>query len=395
MKKIQDDVKIRRIIWLLLWILSLISISNFGGAVSYGFFWGITLLPVVSFAYVLLVFFCFRMYQKMESRDAVAGRKTKYYFTLKNESLLPFASVRVKMYSVFSYVENMDEDTEYELLRGDEYTFETNMICKYRGEYHVGIQEVIITDFLRLFRLKYKPGSTIQAIVKPPVTHLKKIESIINILGVMEKSNVSANSQRDVLVRDYVRGDSLKHISWKLSAKENHLMVRKEIGEEKQGVALVGDTCQYYQNEKDYIPLEHKILEIVGSIGIYLAENNVAYTSYYRQRKEVIYRVAGVKNYQDFYNALCKIVFSEEYHFASFLELLVEKGYFYDCKVVFAVLHRLDHEIIRLAERLVNMETAVVLYVVSNENHEEYMQFVNDKLKIIVVPVEANIEEIM
>ena len=115
-----------------------------------------TLLPVVSFVYLLLVFFSFRMYQKMESIGAVAGMKTEYYFTLKNESIFPFAGVRVKMYSDFSYVENMKEDTEYELLKGDEYTFETNMICKYRGEYQVGIKEVIITDFLRLFRLKYK-----------------------------------------------------------------------------------------------------------------------------------------------------------------------------------------------------------------------------------------------
>ena len=130
---------LRRIVWLLLWVLSIVSISNFGGAVSYGFFWGMTLLPVVSFVYLLLVFFSFRMYQKMESIGAVAGMKTEYYFTLKNESIFPFAGVRVKMYSDFSYVENMEEDTEYELLKGDEYTFETNMICKYRGEYQVGI----------------------------------------------------------------------------------------------------------------------------------------------------------------------------------------------------------------------------------------------------------------
>ena len=94
-----------------------------------------------------------------------------------------------------------------------------------------------------------------------------------------------------------------------------------------------------------------------------------------------------MKNYQEYYNALCKIAFNNEYHFSPFLELLTEKGYFYDCKVVFAVIHRLDHEIIQLSERLADMETAVVLYVVSNENYEEYMQFVSDKLKIIVVPV--------
>ncbi len=391
----KDTIIFRKIIWLLLWILSVVTISNFGGAVSYGFFWGMTLLPVVSFIYLVLVFFCFRMYQKIESRDSVAGRKTKYYFIVKNEYIIPFASVRIKMYSDFSYVENMQEDVEYELLRGEEYTFETNMICKYRGEYHVGIKEVIITDFLQLFRLKYKPRSTIQVIVKPPVTKLKKIDSIAEVLGVLEKSNAQTSNQKDVLVRDYVKGDSLKHISWKLSAKENKLMVRKEIGEEKQGVTLIGDTQRYYKNEKDYIPLEHKLLEIMSSMGVYLAENNVAYTTYYNQGKEIACRVSGVENYQDYYNALCKVIFDESYCFAPFFRLLIEQGCFSGSKVVFGVLHQLDHEIIELADRLTGIGTVVVLYVVTNDNYESFMQFVSDKLKIILLPVEAEIEERM
>ncbi len=395
MKMKKDTIVFRRIIWLLLWVLSIVSISNFGGVVSYGFFWGMTLLPVVSFVYLLLVSFCFRIYQKMESVDAVAGMRTEYYFTLKNESILPFAGVRVKMYSDFSYVENMKEDTEYELLKGDEYTFRTNMICKYRGEYYVGIKEVIITDFLRLFRLKYKPGNTIQVLVKPPVTKLNTIESIVSVLGILEKDNVPTNTQKDVLVRDYVSGDSLKHISWKLSAKENKLMVRKEIGEEKQGVALIGDMRKYYKDKEDFIPLEHKMLEIMSSLGMCLTENNVTYKAYYNQGQEVAYRVAGVGDFREYYNALCKVVFKDTYDFVPYYKLLVEKGCFYNCKVVFCVLHELNHEVIGLAEKTVAMECVVVLYVVSDRNYEEYMKFASDKLKIVILPVEANIKEIM
>ena len=45
----------RRLAFLCLWILSLAAISFFGGAVSYGFFFGMTLLPVISLAYIFCV----------------------------------------------------------------------------------------------------------------------------------------------------------------------------------------------------------------------------------------------------------------------------------------------------------------------------------------------------
>ena len=42
-------MKIRRLLFAALWILSLAAITNFGGAVSYGFFFGMTMvLPPIS-----------------------------------------------------------------------------------------------------------------------------------------------------------------------------------------------------------------------------------------------------------------------------------------------------------------------------------------------------------
>ena len=44
-----------RIIWLCLWVLSLVGISLRGGAVSYGFFAMLTLVPIISLLYLLAV----------------------------------------------------------------------------------------------------------------------------------------------------------------------------------------------------------------------------------------------------------------------------------------------------------------------------------------------------
>ena len=144
MKQGMNEMAKRR--WALfgLWILSLIAISFYGGTISYGFFFGVTLIPFISFAYLVFVYVFFRIYQKVESRDMVCGQPTPYFFVLQNDGYYPFASVGIKMFSSFSYVEKVPENTEYELLRGDKYIFETKIICKYRGEYEVGVKAVVL-----------------------------------------------------------------------------------------------------------------------------------------------------------------------------------------------------------------------------------------------------------
>ena len=46
------NMKIRRLIFVILWVLSLSAISFYGGVISYSLFWGITLIPVVSAVYL-------------------------------------------------------------------------------------------------------------------------------------------------------------------------------------------------------------------------------------------------------------------------------------------------------------------------------------------------------
>ena len=50
-----------RIIWLCLWVLSIVGISIKGGAVTYGLFALLTLIPVISVLYLLTVYILFHI----------------------------------------------------------------------------------------------------------------------------------------------------------------------------------------------------------------------------------------------------------------------------------------------------------------------------------------------
>jgi len=392
MGKKADELKIRRWILFGLWILSLIAISFYGGTISYGFFFAITLLPLISFAYLVLVYFFFRIYQKVESRDMVCGQQTPYFFILQNDGYYPFASVSVRLFSSFSYVEKMPENTEYELLHGDKYVFETKLTCKYRGEYEVGVKEVIVTDFFRLFQLHYRIPSTIRALVKPKITRITKLDSIGEMLGLLQKESVQADSEPDVVVRDYVAGDALKQISWKATAREQNIKVRKRIGEEKQGIVLLCDTKRYSNEMKEYLPLENKMLEIMAALGIFLAEKNMTFTAYYGQNSVISSRVEGLGEYEEYYESIAKINCSEREDVTRMMMELIERGILWNCKVLFCVLHELNKEIMRMTAQLSEAGLMVVLYVVTEEKYEDYIRQSSERRKIITIPVEAELE---
>lgn len=203
----RDDagMRLRRAVFLCLWVLSLVAISFFGGAVSYGFFFGMSLLPVVSLVYLVCVYFGFKIYQELGSRSMVCGEPVDYFFVLQNEDCFAFTGVSVRLFADFSYVEELPGDVEYELLPGDSFTYETRLVCRYRGEYEVGVKEVVVTDFLRLFRVRYGNPGTVRAIVQPRVVELTQLKGIEEFQAVLQRET-SADTEPDILVREYAAG---------------------------------------------------------------------------------------------------------------------------------------------------------------------------------------------
>ena len=385
-------MKIRNWILLDLWVLSLAAISYYGGAVSYGIFWGITFIPVISLLYLIFVYFNLRILQQIESRNMICGQPMPYFFVLQNDSLCVFTSISVNLFSSFSTVENLPGDTEYELLPGDKYAFETKLTCKYRGEYEVGVKEVIMTDFFRLFRIRYRIPGTIKALVLPKITRVSNLKSIDSLAALPQRTSLRERTEPDIVVRDYVTGDSLKQIHWKATAREQQLKVRNLTGEEKQGISLLWDTRRYSKEPKDYLPIEDKILETALAISIFLAEKNIPFSAYFGQRGISSAHLEGLGDFDGFYRQVSEIQFDQEENFQQTLLEITKSGTLFESKVIFCVLHQLNEDVLKLAEHLGRAGSLVVLYVITDENIEDFSKQSNDRLKIIAISVNAALE---
>lgn len=385
----------RKWLWLGLWMLSIVGISFHGGAVSYGFFFALTLLPFISLLYLLCVFLRFKIYQEIESRDMVCGQAMPYFFVLRNEDYFGFASVNVRMFPSFSYVENLAEDTEYELLPGDEFTYRTRITCKYRGEYEVGVKEVVVTDFFRIFRLRYRVVGTIRAIVKPRLWEVEELSALPEMTMVVPRERFAAQDEPDVVVRDYVSGDSLKRIHWKAAARTGQLKVRKDIGEEKQGITVFFDTKRHYKRMEDYLPLESKMLEALLALGLFFAKRNTAVSVYYEQGELRRTDVCNMHSFEEFYGKMSELSFRDEGKAAELLQRLCDSGSLRDSRAVIGIVHEMNDELLQMAERISAEGNIALLYIISDENLEHYVKQSTSRMKMIVIPTEGELEGVL
>ena len=313
-----------RIIWFCLWILSLVGISFHGGIISYGFFIAVTITPVFSLFYLLLVYVLFHIWQNVERRYVSVNEPVKYKFSLVNECPLLFTGIRVRYFSDFSKVTDFSDEPQYELMPDSRIEKETTLICKYRGEYDIGIKEIEIEDYFRLFRIRYKNKECVHAVVKPQLVKTDKIGDIE--LSEAVSDSFSKKTEPDVLSREYVMGDDRRFINWSQSARLNTLMTREYTGESHNEIAVITDTFRNSENREEFIPTENKILETTLAISYYFSRNNIPASEYHYQQGLVRVPIEDSFHFDEFYENISAVSFDKRSGHILLLEEICGNG---------------------------------------------------------------------
>jgi len=385
-------LKRNRIIYAVLWILSLVGISFFGGTVSYGIFATLTIVPVISALYLVLVYFLFHIYQRIDSLTLTVNQPAAYYFTLSNEFFLTFVGVRVRFYSDYSTANGMEE-SEYELVPKTELKRELFLTCKYRGEYEVGIRRVEITDYFQLLRFSYRLSETMRVKVRPQLVLLDALKQI-EVSKQMQEIKKSSG-RPDVLARPYVIGDDIRRVHWGLSAKSGELMVRETIGEEKQGIGIVLSTTRRSEKPKDYLPQENKQLELVLAIAYFLAKIGIPTKEYHAAEELSEYVVPNLAAFDSFYETISEVGFAKEHTIEKLVTQLKERSALFECQAVFFVLDRWEDAARLLVAELTKHGVFTVVYLVGVEKVDATQMPDNAFCQLICIASEADLREVM
>jgi uncharacterized protein (DUF58 family) len=318
-------MKQSRILYLCLFLSTLVFIYFYGGKVPYMLFYTVVLLPVVSLSYTAIVFFRFKYCQDIDKRFVTKGDRLNFIFSISNEDFFLYPYIRVSFYGAKTIFANQFQVRNFSLtpFRGKSYSLE--LVCNYRGNYEIGINSVEIGDFLGLFSFKYNIFAPKFVTVYPRIVRLDrfflKTDFMSDTHSVLNTKNEDMSTISDV--RKYSYGDSLKRVHWKLTAKSGNIMVKKfQSTSETSAIMLLdlhGNTLENGQN----IILEDKLIEAVVSVLHYCLFNWIPINLVYFSERLFDIHAKNHLMFSELYEILAKVKFNETVQMKDLLKVYV------------------------------------------------------------------------
>jgi uncharacterized protein (DUF58 family) len=139
---------------------------------------------------------------------------------------------------------------------------------KYRGEYIFRLKDIYITDYFDLIRLNLKKNNTTAILYLPNIVKTQS-EQEHNSNSDEERQFALDFIEQDVMVdiREYAYGDPLKKIHWKLSAKNDRLLVKKYTSNKEKKLVVIIDTLYLKLNSGiTKLIIEDQIIERAVSL---------------------------------------------------------------------------------------------------------------------------------
>ena len=222
-------MKKNRIIYIFLLIAAAIFAGAYESKLTFIILVTLIALPVMTLLLLILEKFAMKLEVKPESLFVQKLRRFSITVTIRNRFIVPMSPVRVT--GVF-------QDEDGNLIHDKTLIVSVMPFCKtellfggclkYRGEYRLGACEAALYDLLGLFCIKTKMTPSCDVIVAPRRLSLERTNSLCaddydsaqTKMSFFESNSFSS-------VREYAEGETLRYVHWKLSAKQDTLMVKQ------------------------------------------------------------------------------------------------------------------------------------------------------------------------
>lgn len=365
-------MKRNRIAFAILWILTLVFCYFYKGQFSSMFLYGILLLPIVSCAYMILIYFQFKYWQELDKKFVTKGEEINFKFSIHNESILLYPLIKVKFYNMNSLFVKTFQDKSFTVNPLSKKDYELTFECKYRGYYEFGIDSIYIGDLLGLFYIKHQILTPKCITVYPRIIPLNKFAVINSNTGDTEKLGRS-NYEDNTMISDtrkYVQGDSIKKIHWKLSAKRQELLVRNYDNSLETAVNIIVDlTCNNYSNKENAL-IEDAVIESAIAVVHFCLKNFIPVQLIYFNEHMVTHYAKNMFDFDELYTVLFQMQFDQTVQFDEVVKLTQEVAIEdVDIVLVTANLNQMLYtQIYNLAEL---GKSVILIYVYTPTNKEK------------------------
>ncbi len=216
--------------YLLLLIFAVIFTQALRSPISTMMFVFVVLLPIVSLIHTFIGLLSIDVFVKSMETKTQKHTPVDYSVSIVNASPLSFPFVE----AIISLPKKDGVSCELSKMLCSLNPFGSCRIddiveFKYRGTYNVGVKYVYITDLLHIFRIRKRIDIYNTILVYPEKLTLKGSGTFSSSdLPTPETKRITESEHSEFSnIREYIGGDSLKSIHWKMSSKMQELYVNE------------------------------------------------------------------------------------------------------------------------------------------------------------------------
>ncbi len=329
---------------------------------------------IITIAGIITVIMLHRAVEvEVDSENSVATRTEKYLvrFTVRNKGYIPLTACKVVTRVRYNG-------------RKIKKTYRKNLCCGNNAEANcdfyiscpscemvtVECVKVYIYDYIGLFCIPKKIKKTSTVLVMPnlpPVDIIDKMTYVINDEdGIVYSQERPGDDQTEVFaIREYVPGDSVRKLHWKLTTKSNKLMVKDFSLPIKDNDTVIFDLFQEPKGTKSN---RDEVFDLFYGLVYAMTKRGVGFNACFYNNEYVTLRI---ENQNDIYALFAQIYTIEPYNYD-----ISAAEYFYSSNGnkqnrVFYVTSYLDEHTQGNLSLLA--DTGKVYYLIPGHVHNSYM----------------------
>jgi uncharacterized protein (DUF58 family) len=315
------------IIYLAALVAGIIFASFYGGPVAYAPLFALFLIIPVSIIYIVLNYAFLRVYQEVEVHKLTKGEEHKYRALVENAGFLPIHNMEIGTFKSRCNLYEIPDKTKLSLDIHEKKELLSGINCLFAGVYDVGLENVSFTDPFRIFSVSFNIPYSFRAIVKPRITEIAgktlDLENLYSSRGRKSERIFEDTPGNDI--RQYVRGDSLSAINWKVSAKASKLMVRVPDKMEKRTLSILMNADSRPESEQDteFLIKRDYFLEFVVSAAWLFGNQGIPVTIVYPAGTVREQLVDSRESFMEFYNTVSDgLLYSSDLEYSKIFNLV-------------------------------------------------------------------------
>ena len=224
-------------------------------------------LPVLSYLISLILIRSLVIKQSIPTL-VVKENPTKLVVNIINNTIVPFGIINCSFFTD-NFAVKLPESETYNILPSRSIREEIDFTISYRGQYKIGIKEIIATDMTGLFTIKRQLKDAVEVTVMPKIVEISHLPLATNIMSESSSRYDMKDEDYAIIsdIRQYQQGDSIKRVHWKLTAKRNEWLVKIFQSNALNKINFIFDNKKLWIRYKETVMLEDRMVETAIGMG--------------------------------------------------------------------------------------------------------------------------------